>query len=126
MQIAAGAGSERLFFEGIDAYVPFARIRAAYEAGGWLCGLAVFPSTPHYVEKELTKFFEYMQAGLPIVCSTFPIWRALIAKEGTGLCVPPDEPQAIAAAVDWLIQHPVEAERMGRNGQRLVLERFNW
>jgi glycosyltransferase involved in cell wall biosynthesis len=126
MRQAAGSGADRLFIDGIDAYVPFARIRAAYDAGGWLCGLALFPATPHYLEKELTKFFEYMLAGLPILCSNFPAWRDLIEKEQVGLCVPPDDAEQIAAAIAWLGSHPREAEDMGRRGQKLVLERFNW
>lgn len=126
MEAAAGAGSRRLFIDGVDAYVPFSRIRAAYDSGGWLCGMAVFPSSPHYREKELTKFFEYMLAGLPVVCSDFPVWRALVEGEGVGVCVPPDDPDRIVSALDWLSAHPEDAERMSRTGQRLVLERFNW
>lgn len=126
MRSAAGTGSDRLSFESLDAYVPFAKIRGAYENGGWLAGLAVFPSTPHYREKELTKFFEYMHAGLPIICSDFPVWRGLVEKEGVGLCVAPGDPAALANAIEWLIQHPVEATEMGRRGQALVKERFNW
>jgi glycosyltransferase involved in cell wall biosynthesis len=126
MKSAAGAGTDRLSFESLDAYVPFARIRGAYERGGWLAGLAVFPSTPHYREKELTKFFEYMHAGLPIICSDFPVWRGLVEKEGVGLCVAPGDPVALANAIEWLIQHPAEAAAMGRRGQELVKERFNW
>jgi glycosyltransferase involved in cell wall biosynthesis len=126
MRAAAGSGADRLFIEGVDTYVPFSRIQMAYDAGNWLCGLAIFPATPHYTEKELTKFFEYMQAGLPIVCSDFPVWRALVEEHGVGLCVPPDQPDAVIAAIDWLIQHPAEAEAMGQRGRQLVAEQFNW
>ena len=33
---------------------------------------------------------------------------------------------AIAKAIDYLVTHPQEAERMGRNGQRAVAEKYNW
>ena len=69
--------------------------RKALRQGGWLAGLAIFPPNPHYYEKELTKFFEYMGAGLPIVCSDFPAWRTLMAETGAGICVDPQDPESI-------------------------------
>ncbi|WP_327786656.1 glycosyltransferase [Vibrio anguillarum] len=35
-------------------------------------------------------------------------------------------PQTIAEAIDYLVTHPVEAEQMGRNGQKAVQEKYNW
>ena len=45
MHDIAGEAADRITIDGINAHVPFARILDAYRAGGWLCGLAVFPST---------------------------------------------------------------------------------
>ena len=33
---------------------------------------------------------------------------------------------AIAEAIDYLVAHPEEAERMGRNGRRAVEHQYNW
>jgi glycosyltransferase involved in cell wall biosynthesis len=126
MRLSAGSAGARLFFTGIDEYVPFGRIRDCYEAESWLCGVAIFPPSPHYQEKELTKLFEFMQAGLPIICSDFPVWRTLVADHGVGLCVPPSDTNAIDAAIRWLREHPQRAAEMGKRGQQLVRERFNW
>ncbi|MCE7896768.1 MAG: glycosyl transferase, partial [Gammaproteobacteria bacterium PRO8] len=52
--------------------MPFSEITKAYLEGGWRWGLALFPDTPHYRDKELTKFFEYMSFRIPIICSDFP------------------------------------------------------
>jgi len=35
-------------------------------------------------------------------------------------------PKAIAEAIDYLVTHPEEAEQMGRNGQKAVIEQYNW
>ena len=40
-----------------------------------------------------------------------------------GLYVPPGEPRALRAAIEHLLEHPEEAERMGRAGRALVEER---
>ena len=40
--------------------------------------------------------------------------------------VDPLDPVAIAEAIDYLITHPEDAERMGRNGRRAVDNMYNW
>lgn len=115
----------RLTLKIADRWVPREDIVAAYKED-WTCGLAIFPDTVHYRDKELTKFFEYMAAGLPIVASNFPVWRQLIEGEGVGICVDPADPAAAAAAILWLHAHPKEARAMGERGRRAVAERYNW
>jgi glycosyltransferase involved in cell wall biosynthesis len=119
------AADPRLDLRMADRWVPREQIVAAYREP-WTCGLALFPDTPHYREKELTKFFEYMAAGLPIVASAFPVWRALVEGERVGICVDPEDPAAAAAAIRWLQDHPAEAAAMGERGRRAVAERYNW
>ena len=70
--------------------------------------------------------FEYMSAGVPVIGSHFPLWKQIIEGNQCGLCVDPQDPQAIAAAIDDLIANPEKAEQMGRNGQIAVLNRYNW
>jgi len=40
--------------------------------------------------------------------------------------VDPLNPAQIAEAIDYLVAHPEDAERMGRNGRKAVLKRYNW
>ena len=67
-----------------------------------------------------------MAAGLPVIASNFSLWKQIIEGNQCGLCVDPLDPKAIAGAIDYLIAHPEEAERMGRNGQKAVQEKYNW
>ena len=107
------------------AQVPYRRIVAAYREP-WTAALALFPDSPHVREKELTKFFEYMAAGLPIVCSDFPVWRELVERTGAGICVAPGDAQAALAAVMELARDPERARAMGQAGRRAVRARFSW
>ena len=114
-----------LILDGVGFYVPHARMLAALREE-WTAGIAVFPYTEHYYEKELTKFFEYMAAGLPVVLSSFPNWRGLVEEPNAGLCVDPADWDAIIGAIRRLHEEPETAIAMGMNGRRAVQERFNW
>jgi len=81
----AGSSASRLHFCVSECGIPFSEIRRYYKEGNWEWGLAVFPRTPHYYEKELTKFFEFMYYRIPILFSNFPVWTGLIGDRGVAV-----------------------------------------
>lgn len=89
-------------------------------------GLVTFLPSPNHIDAQPNKMFEYMSAGVPVISSHFPLWKKIIEGNQCGLCVDPLNPKAIAEAIDYLVSHPIEAEQMGRNGQRAVQEKYNW
>lgn len=73
------------------------------------------------------KLFEYMAAGLPVIASDIQFARDVISRHDCGLLIsPPTDPRAIAAAITWLLEHPEEAERMGRAGRRAIDHEYGW
>jgi len=72
------------------------------------------------------KLFDYMLVGLPVIASNFPLYREVVEGSHCGLIVDPSKPPVIARAMEYLIEHPDEARRMGENGRRAVLEKYNW
>ena len=67
-----------------------------------------------------------MSAGIPVIASNFPLWREIVEGNQCGLTVNPLDPEEIVRAIEYLITHPEEARRMGKNGQRAVLAKYNW
>jgi len=89
-------------------------------------GIAILHPEPNYIESLPTKLFEYMAAGLPVIASNFPLWQEIVEGNNCGLTIDPLNPREIAGAVEYLIEHPDEAKRMGENGRKAVLEKYNW
>lgn len=110
----------------IDALGLLGRREVAKVLAGSVGGLVTFLPEPNHIDAQPNKMFEYMSAGVPVIASHFPLWRNIVEGNGCGICVDPLNPHAIAQAIDYLVTHPQEAERMGRNGQRAVAERYNW
>lgn len=115
----------RLHLHATPRGVPYEEIAAAYCAGGWALGVAVFPRTDHYYEKELTKFFEYMQFGIPILCSDFPVWRALVEGNGAGVTVDPDHLRRDLGRARTLLESS-ERWLATRAAALRVARRFSW
>ena len=90
------------------------------------CGIVTFLEAPNHVTAQPNKLFEYMSAGIPVIASHFPLWKELVEATGCGLCVDPLDPTAIARAIDFLFDNPVNADEMGRRGRQAVESELNW
>ena len=91
-----------------------------------MAGLVVLAPAPNYLEANPTKMFEYMSAGIPVVCSNFPAWVTIVERHGCGIWVDPQSPREIADAIEWILEHTDEAREMGDRGRRAVERLYNW
>ena len=73
----------------------------------------------------IIKIFESMEAGLPLICSDVPVYRKIWEEYKFGVLVDPTNPEQIADAINYLVHNKEEAYRMGQEGRRAVIEKYN-
>ena len=90
-------------------------------------GTVFFEPLPNNLIAAPNKLFEYMGAGLPLIVSDFPEMRRIVVDESDcGVATDPTNPEKIADAITYLIEHPEDAKKMGENGRGAVEEKYSW
>lgn len=116
---------DRIHWEGLASYVPFSRILERYAERNWLAGLVVFPYSDHYQNKQLTKFFEYMAFGIPIIYTDFSEWKKLLDPLEVGIAVNPEKPAELVSAIDRLREDQILWQTYAKNALHHS-KQFSW
>jgi glycosyltransferase involved in cell wall biosynthesis len=94
----------------------------------------VLPSVYRSIYGEETKvpellgqtLLEGMACGTPAIASNVASLPEVVVDGETGFLVPPNDPTALRARLEWFRDHAVDAEQMGALARERVLKRFNW
>lgn len=89
-------------------------------------GIVNFLPAPNHIYSQPNKLFEYMSAGIPVVCSNFDLWRKVVETGECGICVDPSSADALAAAVNAIHAGRELRETYAKNGRRLIEEKYSW
>ena len=109
--------------------VPYSKVCEMYENA--TMGVAVYHYCNNMGGKEgnlaNTKMFEFMNFGLPFVCTDFRLWKQIVEQEEKcGICVNPYSKEEITKAIKYLIDHPEERKQMGENARKAAEKSYNW
>ncbi|HZP00890.1 MAG TPA: glycosyltransferase family 4 protein [Terriglobia bacterium] len=88
-------------------------------------GVSPLQANPKFLLNLPVKIFEYWACGLPVIASDLPPIRPFFRDRQFGLLVKPGDARALADALNWMLDHPAEAARMGEEGRRAVVQRYN-
>lgn len=105
-------------------YLPREKVKELYEESH--IGIIVLEPTPNHINAYAIKLFEYMAAGLPVICSNFPLWEKIVKENGCGVCVDPLDENELVFAIEYLRCHPETEKKMGLNGRKLIENEYNW
>ena len=90
------------------------------------CGLQILADVPaFYYGTSPNKFFDYLAAGLPVVCN-YPGWLAeMIRSHGCGFAVGPRDAASLADALCALADDREAAKTMGARARQLAGQQFD-
>ncbi|TLV00085.1 glycosyltransferase [Dyadobacter luticola] len=91
-----------------------------------IAGIALLKPVADYPESYTTKMFEYMALGLPVITSDFPLYRQVMEHSECGFCISPYSADNLYEKLRWLIEHPSDCLKMGKNGRKSVEAMYNW
>ncbi len=98
-----------------------AELVALYHAAS----IFVLPSTNRAETLGIVQL-EAMACGLPLVCTELGTGTSYVNQNGqTGWVVPPDDADALAAALRKLLENPAQRAAMGAAGRERVLRHFS-
>jgi glycosyltransferase involved in cell wall biosynthesis len=72
------------------------------------------------------KAFDYLACGLPILVSSLPDWKEMYVEKGYALSADIRDPDSIAEALLWYLEHPKEMQYMGEQGRLRILKEWNY
>ena len=106
--------------------VPYKEVKNIYINS--IAGLALDYSSQGKEQGTLgvIKIFEYMEAGIPVICSNYKLWKEIIEGNNCGICVDPHNIEDITKAIKYILNNPEKAKKMGENGRKAVIEKYNW
>ncbi len=84
-----------------------------------------FPSTSGAEAFGLAAL-EAQACGVPVVASDLPGVRTVVANGETGFLVPPNDVNALAERLKYLLDHAEVRYAMGKRARERVIERFTW
>jgi glycosyltransferase involved in cell wall biosynthesis len=73
-----------------------------------------------------TKLGELMLAGIPVIASSTGEMGKYLKDNETAFIVPPNDIDAIAEKIILIVNNPDIANRVGQNGKKFALEKFNF
>lgn len=127
--VLAGEGPRRSALQsqarasGVDQRVRF--LGECRDVPGILAGGDLFV-LPSRTEAMPNAVIEAMAAGLPVVASAVGGIPELITADHTGLLVAPNDPAALAAAVNRLMDDPDRAAALGRSARAFITREFGF
>jgi glycosyltransferase involved in cell wall biosynthesis len=72
-----------------------------------------------------TVIMEAMAAGLPVISTPLAGVPEMVENAFSGKLVPEHDPEAVCAAIEYLIANPEEARRFGDRGREIAREKFS-
>jgi colanic acid biosynthesis glycosyl transferase WcaI len=72
-----------------------------------------------------TKLLEFMSCGRPVILAVGGQAREIVETARGGLCIEPENAEALAKAIEKLRSAPADGQRLGNNGRRWIVQHLS-
>jgi len=90
-----------------------------------IAGLIFFRKVPNNLDSRPNKFYEYMEASLPIIASDIPSWETFINKNQCGITINTSNFDESSVQLKVLDKEEELAE-LGKNGRLFIENNYSW
>lgn len=84
-----------------------------------VAGLIFFHKLPNNMNSRPNKFYEYMEAGLPVICTDVPYWKEFVNKYNCGI------PIKLDSFTEFFLESH-DLTELGINGRNFIENDYNW
>jgi glycosyltransferase involved in cell wall biosynthesis len=105
-------------------WIPYESICSALQPAQ--IGLIFLKNHPNLITAAPNKLFNYMAAGIPMIVDDYPGMRDIVQQYKCGILVNPSKLENYITAIQYIIDHPVEAKAMGRRGKEAIINELSW
>lgn len=129
--IVVGDGRQREYLEnlakdlGLKKHVVFVGLVDHKTALNYMKKCDIF-SLPSWNEAFGVVYVEAMACGKPVIGCRGEGIEDFVKDKVHGLLVQPKDPDSLAEAMDFLLSHQEEREKIGECAQKLVFEKYTW
>ncbi len=116
---------QRLAAAGFIGEVSFSPNLSHAEKVAFLEALTVFSVPAHYGEAFGLYLIEAMALGVPVAQPNTAAFTEIVSTSGAGVLAAPNDPLALALAIEELLLNPARLRECSEAGRRAVTERYN-
>lgn len=120
-RLAGYLEDRRVEYRGV---VPFEDVKVLLKESeiGVVCNQSGFD----YENALPNKLFEYMAAGLTVVCSDFKAWREIVGNTGSGYTCNTSDPKILGCLFNYLFDNRERLKGCGPNGKKAIQNYYSW
>jgi len=72
------------------------------------------------------KLFEFLESGLPVLCTDYLIWKDIVEKYNCGYTINPLSRTQFIETIEMMIKNRDQLVKLGENGRKAIENEFNW
>ncbi len=72
------------------------------------------------------KLFEYLEAGVAVICTDYYLWKYIIDKYDCGYYIDVSDINTIQSQLEIILKDKNALIEKGKNGKRAIVQEFNW